>query len=240
MFHTPTHIHTHAVCLPHSFLVSFPLPLSLCACVCGKCRCLWGQSGDFFSACLHAAVSRGVESSKIKGEARKRSRGSRGKAAEQAKELKQGREGGGEQFLSGATPGEFDKSNADQAEQETVHRELSKGAWQGVHPLNSCQWKYSKWKWKCWRLIRCDLHQPESPDNPSGFVRPAIPARLERERKEKGERGKKERVKVHDMTRQLTHDIRLVLHLRGGGERKAKGGDLSWLFAGKLHGPKLD
>lgn len=75
------------------------------------------------------------------------------------------------------------------------------------------------------------MHQAESPDNPSGFVRPAIPARLESERerewKERGERGKKERVKVHAMTRQLTHDIRLVLHLRGGGQRKAKGGDFS-------------
>lgn len=54
-----------------------------------------------------------------RGRSGQRSRTGIGRQAGKAGEIEEEEE----QFLSGATPGEFDKSNADQAEQETVPRQ---------------------------------------------------------------------------------------------------------------------
>lgn len=92
--------------------------------------------------------------------------------------------------------------------------------------------KIFKMKMKMLKVNTMRFASAREPRQPEWICAPRNPCQArererEREWKERGERGKKERVKVHDMTRQLTHDIRLVLHLRGGGQRRAKGGDLS-------------
>lgn len=63
-------------------------------------------------------IEKGGREGEKQREKRKKKQNRHRKTSREGRQLKEE-----EQFLSGATPGEFDKSNADQAEQETVPKE---------------------------------------------------------------------------------------------------------------------
>lgn len=222
---TQSHTHSHTCCLPSSLFPPLSLPLSITL---SLCLCLWQVSllvrpkrrllfGLFACRCQQRRREQ-IEKTGREGEKQREKR--KKKQNRHRKTSREGRGTGGGTVFVWSHAGWIwqikcgSSGTGDCA--QGGRRVMGKRVWQGVHPLNSCQWKYSKWKWKCWRLIRCDLHQPESP---SGFVRPAIPAKREREKRERQEREGKS--SWHDTTTDTRYTVSTTLK-RGRVEERPR------------------